>query len=89
MYKTIVGVSKGSKIDDIDYKMDSHAMNTWNLFREDAGVELLCLRCFEKRGKFLGARANFRRWVGKGVGCDGDDLSLFSHLGKGRGVLKN
>jgi hypothetical protein len=37
-------------------------------------------------GKILGEGATLQRWVGKCVGCDGDDLDLFPHLGD-MGVL--
>jgi len=51
------------------------------------GVGLLYLRCLEKCGKIVREGVSLRRWVGKYVGCDGDDLNLFLHLGEGVGVL--
>ena len=50
-------------------------------------MRLLYLQCLEKRGKIVGEGATLRRWVGKYVGCDGDDLNSFLHLGEHVGVL--
>ena len=46
---------------------------------------LLYFQCLEKCGKASREGATLWHWVGKYVGCDGDDLNLFLHLGEGVG----